>query len=170
MTTGVQIETECLSLREITLDDADLIVDLFSDSETMDSYRGALTPQDTRVWIEAVIASWKEKGYGYWVLFLRGTDTFIGTAGLFDQEIDGEMETEVGYVIEHQYWGQGFASEIAHACYDFALNRTDLDRVVTIIDPRNSAAVHLAEKYGLSFLKQSAKWGRTVHVYAISRA
>ena len=170
MTTGVQIETECLSLREITLDDANLIVELFCDSQTMDSYRGARTPPETQEWVEDVIALWREKGYGYWVLFLKGTDTFIGTAGLFDQEIDGKLEVEAGYVIQHQYWGQGFASEIAHACYDFALNRTDLDRVVTIIDPRNSAAVHLAEKYGLSFLKQSAKWGRTVHVYAISRA
>ncbi len=169
MTTGVQIETERLTLREITSDDADLIVDLFCDSKTMDSYRGALTPQESRVWVEAVIASWREKSYGYWVLFLKDTDTFIGTAGLCDQEIDGKLEAEAGYVIQHRYWGQGFASEISNACYDFALNRTDLDRVVTIIDPRNGAAIHLAERYGLSFLKQSAKWGRAVHVYAISR-
>ena len=169
MTTGVQIETERLALREITRKDTGLIVDLFCDSQTMDSYRGALTPQATREWVEAVIASWREKGYGYWVLFLKDTDTFIGTAGLFDQEIDGTLETEAGYVIQHQYWGQGLASEVARACYDFALNRTDVERVVTLIDPRNSASIHLAERYGLSFLKQSAKWGRTVHVYAISR-
>lgn len=169
MTAGVQIETERLTLREITTDDSDLILDLFCDPQTMESYRGTLTPQVTREWIEAVIASWKEKGYGYWVLFLKDTGTFIGTAGLFDQEIDGKTEAEAGYVIDRQYWGQGFASEIAHACYDFALDRTDLDCVVTIVDPRNSAAIHLAKKYGLSFLKQSAKWGRTVHVYARSR-
>ena len=135
----------------------------------MESYRGVLTPEATREWVEDVIASWKEKGYGYWILTLKDTDTFVGTAGLFDQEIDGKPEAEAGYVIQHRYWGQGFASEVAHACYDFALNRTDLDRVVTIIDPRNSASIHLAEKYGLSFLKQSAKWGRAVHIYAKSR-
>ena len=42
MTTDVQIETERLALREITPKDTDLLVDLFCDSQTMDSYRGAL--------------------------------------------------------------------------------------------------------------------------------
>ncbi len=169
MTTGVHIDTERLTLREITLDDGDLIADLYGDPETMDSYRGVLSSEESRVWVEGVIASWQEKGYGYWILFLKDTDTFIGSAGLFDEEIDGSLEPEVGYVIQRQYWGQGYASEVAAACYDFALNRTDLDRVITIIDPRNSAAIHLAKKYGLSFLRQSAKWGRVVHVYAKSR-
>ena len=170
MTASVQIETESLSLRELTSGDLDLIVDLYGDPETMDSYRGVLSSQDSQVWLEGVITSWKKKGYGYWALFLKDTGTFIGSAGLFDQEIEGVWETEVGYVIQRQHWGQGFASEVAAACYDFALNRTDLERVVTIIDPRNSAAVHLAEKYGLSFLRQSAKWGRVVHIYAKTRA
>lgn len=169
MTANVQIQTEGLSLRECTLDDLDLIVELFGDSETMEGYRGTFTPDAAKNWLDGVVTLWREKGYGYWILSLKETEEFAGIAGIFDLQIDGICEAEAGYVIRKKFWGQGFASEVAKACYDFALNRTDIDRVITLIDPRNSASIHLAEKYGLSFLKQSAKWGRTVHVYAISR-
>ncbi len=51
MTTGVQIDIERLSLRKITTDDSDLVVNLFCDPHTMDSSRGELTTEETREWI-----------------------------------------------------------------------------------------------------------------------
>ena len=169
MTANVQIDTDRLTLRECTLDDLDIIVELLGDTDTMQGYRGTSTPEFAKDWLDGVVASWQEKGYGYWILFLKEIGEFIGIAGISDVEIYGIWEAEAGYAIRKKFCGQGFASEAADACYDFALNRTDIDHIITVIDPRNSASIHLAEKYGLSFLKQSAKWGRTVHVYAASR-
>ena len=166
MSANVQIETERLRFRECTLDDLDDLLVLFSDEETMHRYRGTRTPDEVVHWLTTTVGTWERCGYGYWMLDLKETGDLVGFAGLYDYVVDDVEEVEAGYVINHEYWGIGLGGEAAAACYEFADARIEIDRVITLIDPRNTACIALAQRHGLAFERQTAMWGRTVHVYA----
>jgi RimJ/RimL family protein N-acetyltransferase len=45
---------------------------------------------------------------------------FIGIAGILLQEIENEIETEISYRIDRKYWNNGYATEAAIACLEYA--------------------------------------------------
>ena len=166
MQANLRFETERLAFRKCTLDDLDDLTLLFSHAETMQGYRGARTPEQTLEWLNETMDTWESPGYGYWMLDLKETGEIVGTAGLHEYTVDGVAEVEAGYVLHVDHWGSGLGAEAAGLCYDYAINTLGLSRVITLIDPRNSASIYLAEKHGLTYQRQTAMWGRTVHMYA----
>lgn len=166
MPTRIQIETERLLFRECTFDDLEELTSLFSDEETMQQYRGTRSSEETIEWLSKTTDTWDSSGYGYWMLNLKDSGETIGTAGLFECDVDDMPEIEVGFVLHSKYWGCGLGGEAAAACYEYALETINLDRIVTLTDPRNTACTYLAQQHGLTFERQTAMWGRTVHVYA----
>jgi RimJ/RimL family protein N-acetyltransferase len=56
---------------------------------------------------------------------------------------------EIGYRLARAYWARGLASEAAGAVRDYAFGVLALPRLVSIIDPNNSASIRVAEKNGL---------------------
>ena len=60
------------------------------------------------------------------------------------------MELEIGYHVNRERWGQGFATEAAKAVMDYAFRRFDVERVVSMIRPENTASRRVAEKNGLT--------------------
>jgi RimJ/RimL family protein N-acetyltransferase len=63
--------------------------------------------------------------------------------------LEGTSFICIGWRLQRQHWGQGFASEAAHAVLDEVLRRFKIDPVVAIVDPRNTASIRVAEKIGM---------------------
>jgi RimJ/RimL family protein N-acetyltransferase len=62
---------------------------------------------------------------------------------------------------------QGFATEAAIACRQFAFNTANVRRVVSLIDPANIASTRVAEKVGMTCEKEIQRWGKRISLYAI---
>ncbi|WP_285661927.1 GNAT family N-acetyltransferase [Actinorhabdospora filicis] len=72
----------------------------------------------------------------------------IGTGGI---ELRGRHTGEVGYVLAHDQWGKGLATEAAALLIDFAFDDLGLHRVIGHTDPANIGSRRVLEKCGLSF-------------------
>jgi RimJ/RimL family protein N-acetyltransferase len=65
------------------------------------------------------------------------------------QEVEGRNEIEVGYHVRRDLWGNGYATEAARACMEYAFSRLGTARVVSMIRPENRQSRRVAEKNGL---------------------
>ena len=96
----------------------------------------------------------KHPELGLWATIQKSSGKFIGRCGLLPWTIEGRHEVEIAYLLDKEFWGQGFASEGALAIRDYAFKKLGLQRLVCLIDPKNIASQKVAEKIGMTLEKQ----------------
>ncbi len=163
----VILETERLSLREITADDLDDLLEIWGDPEAMRHFPHTLDHQGMREWIERNQNRYEQYGHGLWAVILRSERKLAGDCGLTVQEVDGIEELEVGYHFNRKYWGRGFGTEAARACMDYAFERLGRRRIISMIRPENASSRRVAERNGLRIEKEVFWRGYQHYVYAL---
>ena len=158
--------TERLTFREMTIDDADLLVALLGDPDVMWVYPHPFSRDEVQAWIDWNVQSYHARGFGLWVLALRDSGDFVGECGLTVQTVAGVTEIEVGYQLLPAFWSRGLATEAVAACRDFGRDIAGLERVVAFIDPRNIASQRVAAKVGLAFEREVRIPEKTLWLYA----
>jgi RimJ/RimL family protein N-acetyltransferase len=161
------LETPRLKLRELTKADVPSLYQFFSDPETMRFYPSTRTYMETEEFVDRQLWRYRHDGYGPWGVILKSKDQFIGYCGLINQIVDNKHEVEIGYLISRNHWRNGFASEAAIGCRDYADERMKLTRVISLIDPLNSASIGVSRKVGMALEKQSEWQGKLMNVYAM---
>jgi [ribosomal protein S5]-alanine N-acetyltransferase len=163
------METDRMTLRQMTPGDVEHLLGIFSDPEAMRFYPGTKDRAETEGWIGWNLESYQKHGFGLWIAELRTTGEFVGQCGLVRQEVDGQPEVEIGYLFLRRVWGQGLATEAARASRDYAFDRLGYRRLISLIHPENRASQRVAEKVGMTLEKQVVKWERQLCVYAMAR-
>jgi RimJ/RimL family protein N-acetyltransferase len=151
MTHG-HLETERLCLRRVTLDDADLMLAIWTDPSFVRNVgdRGIHTLGQAR---EAVrsgpLQLFASYGYGPFVMVQKSDGTRAGICGLFKREM---LEyPDIGFALLPEYRGAGLASEASLAVVAHARDDLRLEGITAIVSPENAPSVALLEKLGLSF-------------------
>lgn len=120
-------------------------------------------------WISRNVGRYAKNGFGLWAAVLKSTGEVIGDCGLTVQNVDGVDEVEIGYHTRRDLWGQGLATEAARACRDYGFAQLPAGRLISIIRPENLASRRVAEKNGLTVMKE-VLWANLPHlIYAIHR-
>ena len=147
------LETERLVLRRLLPDDLDRLFELYRDPEIRRYFpEGTLTYEETKEELE-----WFLNGHprhpelGLWATIHKDTGEFIGRCGLLPWTINGRAEVEVAYLLAKEYWGQGLATEAAHAIVDYAFDRLHLTRLICMIYAENQASIGVATRIGMTF-------------------
>jgi [ribosomal protein S5]-alanine N-acetyltransferase len=99
--------------------------------------------------VQRQLDRYRDDGHGLWLVGNRETGEPIGQAGLVQQEVDGAHELEIGYLIHHPFWQQGYAAEAAAAVRDYAFNTLGKERVISLIRPVNVPSQRVALRIGL---------------------
>ena len=164
-----EIDGGRIVLRPFVAGDLDALATLYTDTDNMRFIGGARTREQARVELTTLLADFDLHGWGPRAVTLRETDELIGRAGLWLQHVDGKPEIEVAYLIAHEHQRQGYATEAATLLRDqgFGLG---VDHLVSLIDPGNSPSAGVARKIGMERRRQTVWDGRTMDVYAITRA
>lgn len=162
------LTTPRLVLREMTAADLDDMAALLGDEEVMHYYPRPKTREEARAWIDRNQRLYREHGFGLWAMVLRATREFAGDCGLTPQRVDGSEEVEVGYHVRASLQGNGYATEAATACRDFARDALGLHRLIAIINPANIPSQKVAEKIGLRPEKRAHVFGAEQIIYAAS--
>jgi [ribosomal protein S5]-alanine N-acetyltransferase len=101
---------------------------------------------------EAVLASSAEsfasKGYGLWHVSRRDDGAPLGFCGLRVAPDSGRVE--LLYALEPACWGQGYATEAAHAVLDYAFSAVGLESVIASTNPDNTPSWRVLEKLGMT--------------------
>lgn len=167
---GMRLETESLILREYRPDDFEALYEIFSDSETMKYYPHPFSKDETRQWIQRNIDRYKEYGFGLWAVELKETGQLIGDCGITMQLIHGKLLPEIGYHINKKYQNQGFATQAAIACKQYAFETLKFDKVYSYMKYTNYASERVAIKNGMRLVEEyDDPVNIRTKVYAISR-
>jgi ribosomal-protein-alanine N-acetyltransferase len=81
-------------------------------------------------------------------IVLKNTDEIAGWCGLGPLEFDAS-QIEIYFVISHEYWGIGLATESAGALLGYAFDKLGIQRVVAVADPANCASIRVIHKLGM---------------------
>jgi RimJ/RimL family protein N-acetyltransferase len=148
------IETERLTLREFTEEDAAFILRLLNEPSFLEFVgdKGVRTLDDARRYIrEGPIASYAEFGFGLYLVQHREDTVAIGMCGLLKRPSLDDADIGFGFIPE--FWSQGFATEAAQAVLNRAKSQHGLNRVVAITAQHNGSSIQVLKKIGLQFEK-----------------
>ncbi len=167
------IETKRLQLRPMTKEDyADLCL-ILQDETVMYAYEGAFDDSEVHAWLERQLKRYEEDGFGLYAVLLKETGQFIGQCGLTRQPYRDTEVVEVGYLLQKAYWHQGYATEAAIACKEYAFSILGINCVYSIIRDTNSASIRVAERNGMTVVDRVIKHYRGVDmphlVYCVHR-
>ena len=56
--------------------------------------------------------------------------------------------TELGWALARAHWGQGLATEAARAVREWTYAERGVERLISLIDPKNTRSVRVADKLG----------------------
>ncbi len=161
-----QLETERLKFRELTMLDASNMLAFFSDDETMRYMPAKRDLDGVHEWLSLAQESYERHGYGPWALMHKFSKQFLGYCGLYLQmDVNGRDEVELLYGILRQHWGQGYATEAALAVLNTARSQFQIKRLISLIEPNNTASIRVAEKTGLTLGSSTSRWERTYHLF-----
>lgn len=167
----VILETERLTLRELTDADHERLYAIYRDPEVGRFLGGP--PPPFGEYMRRVHQTWpgyyRKHGFGLWAVDRKEDGEMMGRIGLLAQEVDGEREVEVGYALGSAFQGRGYATEAARACRDWAFRALGVPRVISLIVPENERSIRVAERNGMTFWKEADHKGVRVHVYRIDR-
>ena len=147
------LETERLYFRELTLGDAQLLIDLNNNPNVI-RYVDDGTVKDLAeaklILTEIIFPQYPNK-MGRWAVHLKENDTFIGWCGL--KHIKESNETDLGYRFFEEYWGKGYASEAAGAVLNYGVDTLKLRNIIARAAKANTASLNVLKKLGMVYLE-----------------
>jgi len=164
---NIILSTPRLYLREFTIGDAQLLIDLNSTIDVT-RYTGDGPVKDLeeakRILTEIIFPQYKNK-IGRWAVHLKDTNEFIGWCGL--KYIADNNEVDLGYRFFKQYWGKGYATESAKAVLDYGINTMHLKNIVAQAAKANTASLNVIKKLGFVYLKDDLCAHDEAEVYVL---
>lgn len=135
------LRTRRLLLREMTEGDLPALKAVLQDPEVMTAYEHSFSDRDVAEWLARQRERYRRDGFGLWAVVLRSTGEMVGQAGITWQDCEGQPVLEVGYLLKKRFWHQGYASEAARACRDYAFRVLGAGKVSSIIKTDNAASI-----------------------------
>lgn len=146
------LETERLSLRKLTVEDAQFILTLLNEPSFI-RYIGdkqVRNVEDAEAYIlNGPVASYERNGFGLYLVQLRESYTPVGMCGFLKR---AELaDPDIGFAFLPEFWRKGFAFEAAAALLQEARARLKLQRILAITSLDNEASIKLLERLGFRF-------------------
>ena len=138
------LKTERLILRPLRRSDAEALLPLFRDGETLRYW--AFGPIETIAQMHEIIAGNLPPQNAPQSSFAITRDgRTVGVANFYRHQ-DGMAG--LGYILDRALWGKGYVSEAINAALDHGFGTLNLHRIWLEIDPRNHGSIRVAEKCG----------------------
>ena len=146
------IETESLTLRKLSVEDAPFILRLVNEPSFLQFIgdKGVRNLEDARQYIlNGPVASYAQNGFGLFLVQLKTDQAPLGMCGLLKRETLEDVD--IGFAFLPEFWNQGYASEAAAGVLSYAKDVLKLPRIVAITNKDNDASGKLLEKLGFRF-------------------
>jgi len=129
-----------------------------------------LSHERIRAIAQSSLQQWQRNGFGPWAALDKATGQWIGRVGL--DELDDWPEAdkiEVGWELHRAWWGKGLATEAGLAALSFGFEEHQLERIISVTAPGNTAARRVMERIGLEEQGVRQWKGLEVVCYALDR-
>lgn len=145
------METERTYLHEFSKAEAMNVFDLNNDPMVI-KYTGDppfASVKDAAAFIESY-TDYQKNGFGRWAVRLKENDCFIGWCGLKRNE---NQEVDLGFRFKQAFWNQGYATETAQGCIEYARQNKIAEYLIGRAMPENVGSIRVLEKVGMKFWK-----------------
>lgn len=163
------IETQRLIIREFQREDFQQLAPILAHPEVMKfSPTGTLSILQVQEKIKGFIDSYTKHGFGKWAVIFKATNELIGYCGIALEIIDEQVEKEIGYRLDREFWRKGLATEAALATLEYGFNQLQLPYILGIVEQANIASVKVLKKIGMRYKKETIFQGIKMDVYRIN--
>ncbi|PHR71590.1 MAG: hypothetical protein COA67_06130 [Lutibacter sp.] len=145
----MRIETERLTITEITINEAPFFYELVNDPTYLQFIpdKNIKSIADAKKHItNKIIKEYESQGFGFYLVSLKDSKTPIGMCGLIDR--DGLEFMDIGFSFLKEYQGKGFAFESSKGVLDFAKSTLKIDKIAAITTLDNVKSSNLLERLG----------------------
>ena len=161
-------ETERLTIRSLAEADIPQITSLWADEQVTRFMGGPRVYQEVSASLKRDLEAPLLR-FDLWAVVEKGSGAIVGHCGLLPKTVDGRDEVELVYVIAPAFWRRGYASEAAAAIRDYAFQTLGVPRLVSLINPANTASERVALKLGMKFESETVRSsGKKMKVYALA--
>jgi RimJ/RimL family protein N-acetyltransferase len=161
-----EIETGRLVMRPPEASDADLLLALHDDPAMVRMF-GETDGEGVAEWIAQAQGDWATKGFGRVLIFDRADGAFLGRSGLRHRaEFD---EIDIAWSLTAAARGRGIATEAGRAWLDWGFRELDVPYLTAMINDWNAASIAVAERLGMTRLRDDALDGVPYIIYAVRR-
>jgi len=141
-------ETERLSLRQPTPDDAISIFEQYAKDPEVTKYlswRPHKSISQTDKYINRCLSVWNSQSAFPYVLVKKKDIQLIG---MIEIRIDSQ-KVDLGYVLTKSEWGKGYMPEAVTVLTNWSLRQNNIYRVWAVCDPENNSSARVMEKVGM---------------------
>ncbi len=117
---------------------------------------------------EELVSQWERHGFGWWAVRDPASGHFIGRGGLRPAIVDGAPEVEVGFGLLPEFWGRGYATELARVSIAQGFVRLALPDVISLALPGNRASRRVMEKARLRYERDTVRGGLPHVLYRLT--
>jgi RimJ/RimL family protein N-acetyltransferase len=149
-----RFDTDRMTLERLRLEHAPEQMRLLLDprvSATLWARAERPTEADVLDGLKAKVDHWERHGFGMWLARDRDTGEMVGRGGLQYTYTAGLNDIEAGWAVVPERWGQGLATELAHACVEVGFAQLSLLEIVAFTLPDNVASRRVMEKAGFVY-------------------
>lgn len=149
----ISIETERLHMKELTMEDLEDFHRLSSCPE-VDEFNTVGIPADineSEIRLRRIVSEHNRahRKIYTWKIILKGSGKFIGIAG-YTFSLDRFRLGEIYYNLLPEYWGNGYATEVAKRMIRLGFEEFKLHKVEAGVDTENTRSVKVLEKAGMT--------------------
>ncbi|WP_201597103.1 GNAT family N-acetyltransferase [Psychrobacter vallis] len=154
------IETDRLYLKQWQTSDFAIFAEMNADPEVMQYFPKLLSTTVSNTIAKKCQQLIGDNGWGFWAVSLKdgskNRNNFIGFVGLNDTHADMSFApaVEIAWRLRKEYWGQGYATEAAHAALQFAFTELALDDIVSFTAVINQRSQLIMERIGMTNTQQ----------------
>lgn len=161
------LETERLLLREMRHDDAASLFEMDANTNVHKYLWNKPTTSIDEIneSINLVRKQYETNNIGRFVMILKNTNKLIGWAGLKFNTIEVNNRNhfyDIGYRLNENYWGKGYASEASFAWLDYGFNTMGILMMNASAHSQNIASNKILQKIGMieceKYLEDGILW------------
>lgn len=151
--TNYIIKTERLGLRNWQTKDIAPAKLMNANEAVMEFFPSIWSQKQTEYFIQKMRKHFRKHAFCYFAVDELKTGKFIGFIGLMNQTYTTPFAPfiDIGWRLLPEAWGNGFATEGAKACLDFASVELKLNEVYAIAPALNKKSQRVMEKLGMKF-------------------
>lgn len=109
-----------------------------------------------------------ETGFGKYVVYEKGTNSFVGTCGIEPFDNNGKPGHELGYRLMLEHWGKGYATEAATGAMKYYFDVLKQPLLHAFALPQNAVSLKIIRKLGFERSGEVKYNGLTNHLFAKS--
>jgi RimJ/RimL family protein N-acetyltransferase len=151
--TNYIIKTERLGLRNWQTKDIAPAKAMNADKTVMEFFPNILSQKQTEDFIQRMRKHFRKHEFCYFAVDELETGKFIGFIGFIHQTYNTPFSpfVDVGWRLIPETWGQGYATEGAKACINFAFEEMGLKELYAIAPELNKKSQRVMQKLGMTF-------------------